>query len=86
MDADTRPIMTVENVSVSAILNDITKLSLQKGDVLVLGDKAAMWMSMLPPAALQDWINGVGTDVQVIVGDASKLSREDLIKLLENAT
>ena len=73
------------NPQVEEVLSGITKLNLQPGDVLVLSKQAARWFSMLPPQVIDDFVKGIGTDVQVIVGDASKLTRSDLLRLLENA-
>ena len=72
------------NQQVEEVLSGITKLNLQPGDVLVLSKQAARWFSMLPPQVIDDFVKGIGTDVQVIVGDASKLTRSDLLRLLEN--
>ena len=70
----------------STLIDDIKTLHLQKGDVLVLGPRAARWFSMLPPAAMDEFVNNVGFEIPVIIGDATKLSRDDLVRMLENLT
>ena len=71
-------------MKVEQVIADIRKLELKKGDVLVLGDKAARYFSMLPPQAMNSFVEQIGFDIPFIVGDASKLTRDDLVKLLEN--
>ena len=71
-------------ISAEQIVEGIKKLTLNKGDVLVMSRETAAWFSSLPPAALDDFVKSVGFEVPVIVGDASKVSRADLVKMLEN--
>lgn len=68
----------------SNLIDDIKTLHLQKGDVLVLGPRAARWFSMLPPAAMDEFVKNIGFEIPVIIGDATKLSRDDLVRMLEN--
>ena len=70
-------------MSAEEILGDVKKLHLDRGDILVLGPKAAQWFASLPPQVIQDFVQSV-PDVQVILGDATKLTRTDLLRLLEN--
>jgi len=72
--------------TIDEVLAGIKKLHLEKGDVLVLNERAARFFAMLSDAAREDWIRQVGFETPVIIGDASKLSRSDLVRLLENQT
>ena len=66
------------------ILEGIKKLSVQKGDILVLDERAARWFATLSLEQMDNFVDSVGKDVPVIVGKAERLTRDDLIRLLEN--
>ena len=74
------------------VLDDIRKLSFQRGDMLVLGPQFVKWLSVVHPLvrdrfqkSLDTWATELGFEVPVIIGDATKMTREDIVRMLENA-
>lgn len=66
------------------------KLHFNKGDVLVAGPAVATYFSSLSPKEMDDWVQQVGYAVPVIIDmtgeGVTKLSREQLVQMLESAT
>lgn len=74
------------------ILDDIKKLEFKRGDTLILGPQFVRWLSAVPALtrqrfqdSLNKWTEELGFELPVIIGDATKMSREDLVRMLENA-
>ena len=69
-------------------IDGISRMNLVKGDVLILQPKTAAWFSSLPMEVLDEFVRAVGWQVPVIIdmdgGGVGKVSKADLVKLLEN--